>query len=139
MFLTTAEYPGFDIVLTTSAANGRSLPPVIRGRDATLYVERRRLRAVQEAAGRGHFESRFGGKSPAAIEAPAGGSHLGDWLACVKTRETPACGPELGLAAMTAAAMGVQAYRRAETLAWDPETQRVIESPPRVLPMASLT
>src|SRR5260370_6523602 len=53
------------------------------------------------------------------------------FLTCVRNhnRETP-CTPELGAAAFTTVAMGVQSYRQGKALFWDKEQQKPVEANP---------
>src|SRR5262249_15901281 len=52
-----------------------------------------------------------------------------DFLACVRAnRRATLSTPELGAAAFTTVAMGVQSYRTGKVLFWDKERRRVVEA-----------
>lgn len=121
-FVMTAEYAaGHTVVLASSVAARQPQPAVIRGEGATLYAEGGRVRLVPE--GRESDET--------VLPAKALPDHVSDWIDCIRTRRTPACGVELAYRAMAAVATGVQAYREGRTLAWDRRTQVAVAAAAR--------
>ena len=105
-FVMMAEYAGGARFVMASCPPGRGGAPsaVIRGAEGTLELLGGRVRVTPEGA-------------PAYdVACDARASHLDNWLSCMRTRETPVCGPELAFRAMAAAGLAVEAYRGRKTV-----------------------
>lgn len=135
-FVMTAEYPGgHTVVLASSMANRQALPGVIRGHEATVFLEGANVRVVAEKEFEGEFAERFG--APQEMVAPSRemAPHMTNWLDCLRSREKCVCDEELGYRTMVAIGMSIEAYRRGCTLYWDAAREEYAPSPPRALHM----
>jgi predicted dehydrogenase len=133
-FVMTCEYTsGLKIVLAASMTQARGLPAVVRGREATLYLDGRTVVAEAEYAHRDIFEARFGTATRVTIPAPRRKEHLDNWLDAIRSRRRCACDAELAYRTMVAVGMGVEAYRRRQTLAFDRNSGRAVPSSTRRL------
>lgn len=107
----TLEYAeGHTIVLaSTVATRRRDLPAVIRGTEATLYAEGGRLRRVIEDDGCNALDA--AGTDAEFLDVEQRPDHVSDWLACIRSRRQPVCGPELAYATTAAIAAALRALR----------------------------
>jgi len=120
-FVLNAEYAaGHSIVLSHSAAGVQPRPAVIRGDRASLEV------------GEGSVRVTPANSPERLIPVQPSESHLADWLRCIKTRRKCNCDEDLGFYATVATAMGVEAYRRAQTVRYDPASNTVVQAPTRM-------
>lgn len=55
------------------------------------------------------------------------GDHLGDFLACVRSRKRPICDVEIGARSVTVCHLGNIAYWLNRPLRWDPQTERILD------------
>ncbi|MBN2308236.1 MAG: Gfo/Idh/MocA family oxidoreductase [Candidatus Hydrogenedentes bacterium] len=136
-FVMTAEYAaGHTIVLASSAANQVDLPAVIRGREATIYLEGSRVRVVADGACGEGAAGRLDGYAVPAGPRRGGrddtARHVADWLDCIRRRAKCVCNEEVGYRAMVAVGMAIDAFRQGKTLYFDAGTRRVMASPSRV-------
>jgi predicted dehydrogenase len=147
-----ADYDeGCQLIITATMINDHAIEECIRGRLATMRFvpheigKRKDGKPIQEMgleileqsmkSGPG-LPKRLGdvkGKIiPGGLGNMDGTRELWEaFLTCVRNhnRETP-CTPELGAAAFTTVAMGVQSYRQGKALFWDKEQQKPVEANP---------
>lgn len=136
-----ADYDeGCQLIISGTMINDFGLDQVIRGRTATVNLTSRQQNGrteygaeimPQNAANR----PRQGPAGPTERRWVGGGISEGEgtpalwenFLQCVRTRNRETLStPELGAAAFTTVAMGVQAYRTGQTLFWDKERRRAM-------------
>jgi predicted dehydrogenase len=140
-----ADYDeGCQLLISATMINDHGLDEIIRGRSATVRFARRRNNNVDEHGveiipqttanrplrpgdPRPNTETQWIGNGMSEGEATR--PLWQNFLDCVRARnrETKST-PELGAAAFTTVAMGVQAYRTGQTLFWDKEARRVTQA-----------
>ncbi len=139
-----ADYDeGCQLLISATMINDYGLDEVIRGRSATLKFASR-----PRQGGQGNEEGleiipQNATNRPARNQPPAqsrfvgGGINEGaateplwdNFLTCVRARNRETFStPELGAAAFTTVAMGVQSYRQGKVLFWDNEARRPVEA-----------
>ncbi len=137
-YQTTIEYDGFgcSLLATTAAGNpNRYHVPVIYGRKASIEYQPGKLVVLPEREYLDEFKSRTG-EEKLSIEVDnrdqqtARTAHMLDFLECVKTRKQPRLHAEFGYQVMTAIKLGVDSYRQGRVMAFDPETEKVLDAPP---------
>lgn len=113
------DYPSqHTVVLCSSMANRQSLEETIYGHEATLHFEDGGfLRAPEE-----EFKDQ---RPEIRVRERARPDHMHNFLECVRTRQRPHCDAELALATMVAIGLGVDAYRKRQTIEFDAEKRRV--------------
>ncbi len=57
---------------------------------------------------------------------PSGEDHMKNFIDCVRSRETPRCGPQRAWEEAVAIAMAVESYRREKKVRWDPVTEEIV-------------
>lgn len=127
-YATVIEYPDFYVNLSSSMANAAAqkyFPEVIYGHKGTLVFEGERVAVYPESA--------LMKGEPKYIDAPATGDlaaiHRENFFSCMRTRQAPALGPELGYQMMVAIKLGVDSYREGRVKHWDPQADREVSSP----------
>jgi len=127
-YMTQLDYPDdYTIVLTSSMANSKGAPTVIRGHRATIYAD---CRVVAEEEFAGWFKERYGA---AEIRLPSKErmGHMDDFLHCVRTREKPSCNEELAYRTMVGIKLGVDSYRQDKVIFFDAAAERRVNNHPR--------
>ena len=136
---------GCQLIITGTMINDHPIEDCIRGRNATIKFTSRPIQRNGQAATDYGYEvlpqsianrPTQGGARPAqAARFVGGGIDEGsgtqalweNFLQCVRTRNRETLStPELGAAAFTTVAMGVQSYRRGVALAWDKERRQPV-------------
>lgn len=114
------DYPSdHTLTLISSMANSTGVEEVICGHEATLRVRgNRAITQVQD-----EFKST---RKEFSFEEEPRADHLNNWLDCIKSREEPHCGAELGYKTMVAIGLGVESYRKGKMMHFDPRTETVI-------------
>jgi predicted dehydrogenase len=137
-----ADYDeGCQVIISATMCNDTQLGEMIRGRLATLHFvnssDPNNLKGFevvgQNIAGGPRGPSGAAGKVVHTYENPTKGDRTyalwENFLACVRDnkRETLST-PELGAAAFTTVAMGVQSYRTGKVLFWNKDQRKVVEA-----------
>jgi hypothetical protein len=154
-YMTLIEYPGdYAVNMVSCMANAQSVPMTVYGNWATLQVTegqmagnamgdqrrgstdapRRRMQSAVVRAERQfakEFQEANDGKAEVTIESEPGKDLVDDWLDCMRNRATPVYNVLRGYQVMTAIALGVESYRTGKVMAFDPESRRILSSPPR--------
>lgn len=131
---------GHSLVLSSSMANSRHVPGLIRGKDASLVmVEHGRfegyaenITVFPERAASEDYKKKFGAepiKIP--IQATERWTHMQNFLDCVRSRQRPTLDVETGMRAQVTITMAVQAYREGRNLYWDDKAMKVVAKAPR--------
>ncbi|HWB96635.1 MAG TPA: Gfo/Idh/MocA family oxidoreductase, partial [Bryobacteraceae bacterium] len=138
-----ADFPaGHSLILSSSMANSRHIPGLIRGHlgsivmvdhgmfegktdHITLYPEKR---VIDEA-----YKSKFGDseKSIPIEEQDSMGKHIRNFLECMRTRQKPTLDVETAFHAQVTISMAVQSYREGRVLYWDEKNLKVTNKPPK--------
>lgn len=133
MFMATIEYPGQQtLVLTSSQGNRNGPAAVVHGEYATVDLYDQKLIVHPERQSGAQSARPLCRRHGTMLFPPLPDDLLDDWLACIRSRETCLCNPDLAHHAMVAVDMSVEAYRKRKTLCFDPETQTSLVAPPRV-------
>jgi predicted dehydrogenase len=140
-FHLVAEYAkGYSVVLTSSMANSRHIPGLIRGHLGTLTMvehgmfeepvksitvqpEQRTINAEYKAKR---------GEQPIVIPVEQTDMmlrHIGDFLACMRSREQPVLNVETAARAQVAITMSVMSYRQGKVLYFDEKNFKVQDKP----------
>jgi predicted dehydrogenase len=140
-----AEYAkGHSLVLSSSMANSRHIPGLIRGHAGTIEMvshgqfegmvthitvtpEVRRNKAI----GGEEYEAKFGTKP---IEIPIDQRdpmeiHIENFLSCMRSRQKPHLDVETGARAVVAINLAVESYRTGKTIYWDPQHWKSSDKP----------
>ena len=114
------------------------MAPTIDGHEGMIQFQPGAVTVTPEALFAKKFEAATGQKSVRIETAqwadrPIRQAHMENFFACVRSRKQPVYDMELGYQVMTAIRMGVDSYRQGRILAFDPDTQLVLDKvPPRV-------
>ena len=133
---------GHTLVLSSSMANSRHIPGLIRGNEGSIvmvehgefegktdfikvYPEKR---VIGDA-----YKSKFGAdeiKIP--VEAKPRWAHMRNFLDCVRSRQKPTLDVETAFRAQVTISMAVQSYREGRVLYWDEKNLKVMTKAPKV-------
>ena len=138
-FALMAEYPGeHQVVLSSSMANDKHIPGLIRGHEGTIMM-------VEHGQFEGHtdhitvtaqeeyekeFAKKFGNKE-IVIKTEKRPDHMDNWLSCIKTREKTVLDALTGYKALVTIAMAVESYKQGRILYFDSEAQKVTTEAPK--------
>ncbi len=140
-----AEYAkGHSLVLSSSMANSRHIPGLIRGHEGTIeMVSHGQFEGMvthitvtpevrgNKAIGGEKYESKFGLKP---IQIPIEQKdpmqlHVEDFLSCMRTRQKPHLDVETGARAVVAINLSVESYRTGKTIYWDAKNWKSSDKP----------
>lgn len=137
-----ADYEkGHSLVLSSSMANSRHIPGLIRGHQGSIVmVEHGQFegrtdyitvipekRVIKDA-----YKSKFGAEEiRIPVEARPQWTHMRNFLDCVRSRQKPTLDVETGFRAQVAISMAVQSYREGRVLYFDEKNLKVVPKPPR--------
>jgi predicted dehydrogenase len=134
-YSSTIEYANDYVLLGSSMANSAGnehMQPVIYGHKGTITFDDGVVIVTPEW----QFLDGFAAKTQAAKmyyeTAPhnMGEDHINNFLDCMRSRQTPNCGPELSYKIMTAIKLGVDSYREGKMMLWDAERERRMDQAP---------
>jgi predicted dehydrogenase len=133
---------GHSLVLSSSMANSRHIPGLIRGHlgsivmvehgeferptdHISVYPEKRTIDAA--------YKEKFGENE---IDIPVDQAdmmttHIGNFLSCIRSREKPTLDVDTALHAQVTISMSVQSYREGRVLYWDESAMKVLPHPPK--------
>jgi predicted dehydrogenase len=136
-YTSTIEYAKDYVVLGSSMANSAGnehMQPVVYGHKGTLTFGD----GVVVVEPEWQFLDGFTDKTRAAkmyyeVEPHnMNEEHVNNFLDCMRTRQTPNCGPDLSYKVMTAIKLGVDSYRESKMMLWDAQRERRVDQlPPR--------
>ncbi len=144
-FHVVAEFPGkHSLVLSSTMANSRHIPGLIRGRLGTITMVDNGMfedehndhitlsperRTIDDA-----YRAKFGDKD---VVIPLGDKvvrtddiHMANFLDCVRTRQKPTLDVETAYRVQVTISMSVQSYREGRALYWDARRQEAVPAPP---------
>ncbi len=132
---------GHSLVLSSSMANSRHIPGLIRGHEGTIVmVEHGRfegrtdyITVESEPIYQDSFVDKYGTENvQIKVEDRGRDAHMKNFLECVRTREKPRLDADTAYRAQVTISMGVMALRRGKVLYFDPDIEEVTETAPRV-------
>jgi len=140
-----AEYAkGHSLVLSSSMANSRHIPGLIRGHEGTIemvshgqfegmvqYITVTPEVRGNKVIGGKKYTEKFGLKP---IQIPIEQKdpmqiHIEDFLSCMRTRQKPHLDVETGARAVVAINLAVESYRTGKTIYWDAEKWKSSDKP----------
>lgn len=136
---TLLQYPDAQVYFESTFMNARNGAMLeFMGTEATLYLDRGRLEVIPEHKRDAHNRTAqlpsepemqwilgSGPKGADFYDAPDGEAlHLGNWLECVRSRQTPRVPVEAGISAASAAHLGNIALRKNIVALWKLEQPR---------------
>jgi hypothetical protein len=138
-----ADFPqGHSLVLSSSMANSRHIPGLIRGHEGTVIMVEHGMfegntdhltlipeKKVMTDA----YRLKFGeSESNIPVEAKdAMVAHIDNFLTCMRTREKPVLDVDTAMRAQVTITMAVQSYREGRVLFWDEKNQKVTTKTPK--------
>jgi predicted dehydrogenase len=136
-----ADYDeGCQLLVTATMINDYPIEEVIRGKLGTLkFTKRDKMLGYEylpQASSGGPGRPKVAGEEKGELLATCPDRDTtpelwADFLECVRSRKRETmCTAELGAAAFTTVAMGVQSYRNGQALFWDKELRRVMPADP---------
>jgi predicted dehydrogenase len=142
-----ADYDeGCQLLITATMINDHPIEEVIRGRNATMRFGAKQItrdgrpytdwgfdvipQAATNRPSQGQPANREAVWHGGGISEDASGREIWkNFLTCVRNNDrNTLCPAELGAAAFTTVAMGVQSYRRGQVLFWDAQRRRVVQA-----------
>jgi predicted dehydrogenase len=118
-----ADYPGeYSVVVLSSMANEKGVSTMIRGHEATMYLDGQNISIEPERIATG--------KEQKTVELPPVPDllkeHHKDFLRCVRERKEPNCPVDLAYKVMVAVDMAVLSYREGKVKMFDPAKEEMI-------------
>jgi predicted dehydrogenase len=137
-----ADYPkGHSLVLSSSMANSKHIPGLIRGHEGSIIMvdhgefEGRtdhitvipEKRVISEA-----YKEKWGsGEFRIPVEAKPDWIHMQNFLDCVRSRQKPMLDVETALRVQVTITMAVDSYREGRVLYWDDKNMKVTPKAPK--------
>ncbi len=134
---------GHTLVLSSTMANSKHIPGLIRGHEGTIIMVEHgqfegktdHITVIPEPRVMNEeYKSKFGDKEfTIPVEAKdAMETHVANFLDCMRTREKPTLNVDTALRAQVTISMSVQAYREGKVLFWDEKKMKVVDKAPKV-------
>lgn len=130
---------GHSLVLSSTMANSRHIPGLIRGHEGTIVmVEHGRfegrtdyITVESEQIFRDDFVRQYGTENvQIKVEDRGRDAHMKNFLECLRTREKPNLDADTAYRAQVTISMGVMALRQGKVLYFDPDLEEVTDSAP---------
>jgi predicted dehydrogenase len=138
-----ADFPGgHSLVLSSSMANSRHIPGLIRGHQGTIVMVDHGMfegktdhitllpekRVIDDA-----YKAKFGAEEQRipVEEEDSMAKHIRNFLECMRTRQKPTLDVETAFHAQVTISMAVQSYREGRVLYWDEKNLKVSNKPPK--------
>jgi predicted dehydrogenase len=132
---------GHSIVLSSSMANSQHSPGLIRGHEGTIImVEHGRFEGYapyitvkpETRVISSEYKQKFGEKD---VQIPIDkedtmAKHVGNFLACMRSRQKPTLDVETAACAQILITMAVQSYRQGKVVYFDQKAFRIVDRPP---------
>ena len=138
-----ADFPqGHSLVLSSSMANSKHIPGLIRGTMGTIVmVDHGQFEArtkhitliPEKRVLTDEYKAKFGEEEktiPVEMR-DAMTTHIDNFLSCMRTRQTPTLNVDVALRAQVTISMAVQSYREGRVLYWDDKAMKVTTKAPR--------
>ncbi len=132
---------GHSLVLSSTMANSRHIPGLIRGHEGTIVmVEHGRfegrtehITVESERIFQDAFVSKYGTETvQIKVEDRGRDAHMKNFLQCMRTRAKPHLDADTAYRAQVTISMGVMALRQGKVLYFDPDIEEVTDSAPRM-------
>lgn len=134
--LMNVDYANFTVNLSCSVASGASPLLAVNGTEGRIIIAQKgedfshtAIEVLPDREYRQEFKARTG-EEKLTIECQpnlrGAHPHMDNFIDCVRNRQEPNLGAELGYKVMTAIRMGVDAYRQQTTIKWDARRERAI-------------
>ncbi len=138
-FMLVADYPsGHSVVLSSSMANSRHIPGLIRGYEGTIVMvdhgmfegQTDFITITPERFKEEEFTKKYG-SAELKIKVEPRPSHYENFIVCMRSREKPVLDGLTAYKAMVPIAMSVESYRTGQMLHFDEQRQKVVTKPPK--------
>ncbi len=138
-----ADFPqGHSLVLSSSMANSRHIPGLIRGTQGTIVMvdhgmfeaRTKHITLIPEKrVMTPEYEAKFGAEEKIipVEERDAMTTHIDNFLSSMRTRQDPTLNVDVAMRAQVTITMAVQSYRQGRVLYWDQRAMKVTHKPPR--------
>ncbi len=134
---------GHTLVLSSSMANSKHIPGLIRGHEGTIIMvdhgqfegKTDHITVIPEPRVMTEdYKGKFGDKEFTIPVEPkeAMETHVANFLDCMRTREKPTLNVDTALRAQVTISMSVQSYREGKVLFWDDKKMKVVDKAPKV-------
>ena len=142
-FHMVAEYAkGHSVVLTSSMANSQHIPGLIRGHEGTIVmVEHGMFESDTESITvkperrviSAEYKAKWGDQ-PITVPVEKKDSmftHIGNFLDCIRSRQTPTLNVETAARAQVAITLAVHSYRQGKVLYFDEKNFKIVDKAPK--------
>ena len=138
-----ADFPkGHSLVLSSSMANSRHIPGLIRGHLGTIIMVDHGMfeartdhitLAPEQRVISEEYKAKFGDREKIIPidRKDSMETHIANFLDCVRTRQKPTLNVDVALRAQVTISMAVQSYREGRVLYWDDRAMKVTSKPPK--------
>ncbi len=130
---------GHSLVLSSSMANSKHIPGLVRGREGTITIvdhgrfegETDHITVEAEPIYRKEWVKKFGYQLvEIPVEQTPDDAHMANFIECTRTRKKPNLDAATGYRAQGVISMGVQSFREAKVLFFDPNKEEVVYEAP---------